>query len=178
MVVFFINLTCCPLRRAAAGTRLTAFLVDQSAAMPPRCAAERNGLGRGVANLPMRESLGSPKDPWEFALPQFLAHRLDLLVQQALRLPATAPAGLPPPHAHRGSRRAGVLRAMYRAPNHPPWHRAALPAPSCVPLHSDLCARPPTMHAAHLSRRSASSTHPNNPSARPDQTALRSSPRK
>src|SRR5882672_9006233 len=104
MVVFFINLKCCPLRRAAAGTRLTAFLGDQSAAMPLRCAAARNGLGRDVANLPAHESLGSPKDPWEFALPQSLAHRLDLLAQQALRLQASAPAGLPPPRAHQGSR--------------------------------------------------------------------------
>src|SRR6267154_3054269 len=178
MIVFFINLKCCPLRRAAAGTRLTAFRGDQSAAMPPRCAAARNGLGRGVANLPAHESLGSPKDPWEFALPQSLAHRLDPRVQRHLRLPASAPAGLPPPRAHQGSRRAAVLPATYRAPNHPRWHRAALPAPSCVPLHSDLCAPPLTMHAAHLSRPSASSTHPNNPSARPDQTALHSSPRK
>src|SRR5712671_3189402 len=178
MVVFFINLTRCPLRRDAAGTRLTAFLGDQSAAMPPRCAAERNGLGRGVANLPAHESPDSLRDPWEFALPLSLAHRLDLLVQRHLRLPASAPAGLPPPHAHRGSRRAAALPATYRAPNHPRWHHATLPAPSCVPLHSDLCALPPTTHAAHLSRRSASSTHPNNPVARPDQTALHSSPRK
>src|SRR5258705_10413618 len=123
MVVFFINLTCCPLRRDAAGTCLTAFLVDQSAAMPPRCADARSGLGRGVANLPAHESLGSPKDPWEFALPQSLAYRLNLRVQRHLRLPATAPTGLPLPHAHQGSPPITALTPTVRAPTHPRSHR-------------------------------------------------------
>src|SRR5882762_2050430 len=174
MVVFFIsNLTYCLLHPDAAGTRLTVFLGGQSAAMPPRCADARNGSGRGVANLPALESPDSPKDRSEFALPQSLADHLGREARQALRLPASAPAGLLPPRARRDSRRAAALPAAYRGPNHLPSHRAALPAPSSVPLHSVLCAPPPTRHGAHLSRASGSSTHPDNPVARPDQTALR-----
>src|SRR5258708_31263057 len=81
----------------ARGIRLTVFLGGQSVAVPPHCAAARNGSGRGVANLPALESPDSPKDRSEFALPQSLADHLAWDAPQALRPPPSPPSALLPP---------------------------------------------------------------------------------
>src|SRR5580700_171825 len=138
--------------------------------MQPRCATAHNGWDPSFAALPGCESLFPPKrstssrrirwtkssachrtvHPNPLARPPVSGTKPHL--SSATHVPVSAPACSQLPLVLRDSRHAPAPQAWLLERCHPEPNRAALPAPSCVPLGSDPCARPTAVpyEPAHL----------------------------